>query len=91
MHLLTFPGLDEHGEPVHNSQYRHLWTNAPKENLEFADYSFYEHFGKTIPSFPPREVLRHYIVGRLRKNGVLDNSTKKMTIHLNTVIVNGIV
>ena len=70
---------------MHNSQYRHLWTNAPKENLEFSDYSFYEHFGKAIPSFPPREVLRHYIMGRLHKNGVLDNSSKKMSIHLNTV------
>ena len=24
-------GLDEHGEPVHCSMYRYLWSNGPKE------------------------------------------------------------
>ena len=24
-------GLDEHGEPVHGSMYRYLWSNGPKE------------------------------------------------------------
>ena len=43
--------------PVPNSMYRYLWSNGPKECLEFADYSFDEHFGKPIPSFPPREVF----------------------------------
>jgi trimethylamine monooxygenase len=47
-------GLDEYGEPVHGSMYRHLWSNGPKECLEFADYSFEEHFGKQIASYPPR-------------------------------------
>ena len=51
-------GLDEHGSPVHGGMYRYLWSNGPKECLEFGDYSFDEHFGKAIPSFPPREVLR---------------------------------
>jgi hypothetical protein len=23
-------GLDEHGEPVHSSMYRYLWSNGPK-------------------------------------------------------------
>lgn len=63
-------GTDQYGETVHNSQYRHLWSNGPKECLEFADYSFDEHFGVTIPSYPPREVLRDYIVGRVEKSGV---------------------
>jgi trimethylamine monooxygenase len=44
-------GLDEHGEPVHCSMYRYLWSNGPKEGLEFADYSFEEHFGKQIASY----------------------------------------
>jgi trimethylamine monooxygenase len=61
-------GLDEHGGPVHGSMYRYLWSNGPKEVLEFADYTFEEHFGKPIPSFPPREVLRHYITGRAEKD-----------------------
>lgn len=42
-------GLDLHGEPVHGSMYRYLWSNGPKECLEFANYSFEEHFGRPIP------------------------------------------
>ncbi len=61
-------GLDEHGESVHGSMYRYLWSNGPKEVLEFADYTFEDHYGKPIPSFPPREVLRDYITGRAQKD-----------------------
>ena len=60
-------GLDEHGEAVHGSMYRYLWSNGPKEVLEFGDYSFEEHFGKPIPSYPPRAVLWDYIKGRVEK------------------------
>ena len=60
-------GLDEYGEPVHGSMYRYLWSNGPKECLEFADYTFEEHFGKAIPSYPPRAVLWDYIKGRVEK------------------------
>jgi len=63
-------GLDEFGEPVHGSMYRYLWSNGPKECLEFADYSFEEHFGRPIPSYPPRAVLHDYIAGRVEKSGV---------------------
>ncbi|MBO0906405.1 NAD(P)-binding domain-containing protein [Jiella sonneratiae] len=63
-------GLDEYGEPVHGSMYRYLWSNGPKECLEFADYSFEEHFGRPIPSYPPRAVLHDYIAGRVEKSGV---------------------
>lgn len=65
-------GLDEFGEPVHGSMYRYLWSNGPKEGLEFADYSFEEHFGKAIASYPPRAVLFDYIEGRVKKAGVRD-------------------
>lgn len=65
-------GTDEYGEPVHGSMYRYLWSNGPKECLEFADYSFEEHFGRPIPSFPPRAVLHDYIKGRIDKSGVRD-------------------
>ena len=65
-------GLDEFGEPVHNSMYRYLWSNGPKEGLEFADYSFEEHFGHQIGSYPPRAVLFDYIEGRVTKAGVRD-------------------
>ena len=66
-------GLDEFGEPVHCSMYRYLWSNGPKEGLEFADYSLDEHFGKQIASYPPREVLYDYIEGRVKKAGVRDS------------------
>ncbi len=65
-------GLDEYGEPVHCSMYRYLWSNGPKECLEFADYTFEEHFGKPIASYPPREVLFDYIKGRIEKAGLRD-------------------
>ena len=63
-------GLDENGEPVHCSMYRYLWSNGPKEVLEFADYTFDQHFKQPIPSFPPREVLYDYIVGRAKDAGI---------------------
>ena len=65
-------GLDEYGNPNHGSMYRYLWSNGPKEGLEFADYTFEEHFGKQIASYPPREVLFDYIAGRVKKAGVRD-------------------
>lgn len=65
-------GMDENGEPVHGSMYRYLWSNGPKECLEFADYTFDEHFGRPISSYPPREVLFDYIEGRVKKAKVRD-------------------
>ena len=63
-------GTDKYGEPVHSSMYRNLWSNGPKEVLEFADYTFDEHFGKPISSYPPREVLWDYIDGRVKQSDV---------------------
>lgn len=63
-------GTDEHGEAVHSSMYRFLWSNGPKECLEFADYTFDEHFKQPIPSFPPREALADYIRGRAANSDV---------------------
>lgn len=63
-------GMDGAGESVHSSMYRHLWSNGPKEVLEFSDYTFDEHFGRPISSFPPREVLFDYIAGRVAKSDV---------------------
>ena len=73
-------GLDEHGNPCHGSMYRYLWSNGPKEGLEFADYYFEDHFGKPIASYPPRAVLFDYIEGRVKKAGVRD------MIRFNTVV-----
>ena len=73
-------GIDEYGEPVHCSMYRYLWSNGPKECLEFADYTFDDHFKQPIPSYPPREVLYDYITGRA-KDGDL-----KSWIQFNTAV-----
>jgi len=73
-------GMDQHGEPVHGSMYRYLWSNGPKECLEFPQYTFEEHFGKPIPSFPPREVLFDYLKGRWNKEQI------KHYIKFNTVV-----
>ena len=45
--------------------YHNLWTNSPKEGLEFPDYTFEDHFGKPIPSYPPRSVITDYLKGLL--------------------------
>ncbi len=73
-------GTDEHGNPCHASMYRYLWSNGPKEGLEFADYTFEEHFGKPIASYPPRAVLFDYIKGRVEKAGV------RPWIRFNTIV-----
>ena len=73
-------GSDQYGDPVPNSMYRYLWSNGPKECLEFADYSFDGHFNQPIPSFPPRVVLYDYIIGRAKKANI------KKYIKFNTTI-----
>lgn len=44
--------------------YRNLWTNAPNECHEYADYTLDRHFSKPVPSFVPREIFRDYFIGR---------------------------
>ena len=77
-------GADKNGEGVHCSMYRYLWSNGPKEGLEFADYSFAEHFGRAIASYPPRAVLYDYIIGRVQKadvrQGIRFNTTVRRVI-----------
>src|SRR5699024_1184601 len=63
-------GLDQFGEPVHGSMYRYLWSNGPKECLELSDYTFDEHFGRPISSYPPRAVLFDSIQVRFEKRYV---------------------
>ena len=75
-------GSDQYGDSVHNSMYKYLWSNGPKECLEFADYSFDYHFKKSIPSFPPRAVLHDYILGRAKKANI------KKYIKFNTTVIN---
>jgi len=63
-------GTDKYGEQCHNSMYRYLWSNGPKEVLEMGDYTFAEHYGRPIGSYPPRMVLKDYVLGRGRKNNI---------------------
>ena len=69
-------GVDKYGEPLQNGQYRDLFSNSPKECLEFPDYTFVQHFGKSIPSYPPRPVLRDYQEGYWKLCGVSDSDVK---------------
>ena len=65
-------GVGKYGEPIHGSMYKYLWSNGPKECLEFSDYSFDDHFKKPISSYPPRPVLFDYIQGRIKKSEARD-------------------
>ena len=56
-------GTDKHGEPLHNSMYKDLWINGPKEVFEFPDYTCVQHFKKNLPSYVPRSVLFDYFQG----------------------------
>ena len=55
--------MDENGETVHGSMYENLWSNGPKESIEYGDYTWEEHFGKNVSSYVPREVIEDYIKG----------------------------
>jgi trimethylamine monooxygenase len=75
-------GLDGFGEPVHGSMYKNLFSNGPKEALEVADYTFDEHFKRSIPSYPPRVALLDYICARANKYDL------KPHIRFNSVVRN---
>ncbi|RST27617.1 flavin-containing monooxygenase [Chryseobacterium lacus] len=95
-------GVGKYGEPIHGSMYKYLWSNGPKECLEFSDYSFDDHFEKPISSYPPRPVLFDYIEGRIKKSNAreyirfnttvrwvsYDENTKKFTVVLDDLKIN---
>ncbi|WAR18592.1 SNO1-like protein [Mya arenaria] len=70
--------VDEYGEPAHNTTYKHLWTNGPKEVFEYPDYSFEDHFGKITASYAPRAAIRDYIEGRF---GRIPDLKEKIRFH----------
>ena len=57
-------GIDQNGEVVHGSMYKYLWSNGPKECLEFSNFTMEQHFGKKLPSYPPRPVMEEYLRAR---------------------------
>lgn len=55
-------------DPSHNTQmYEALWTNGPKEGIEFFDYTYDEHFGRQLPIYMPRAALLEYMLARVVK------------------------
>ena len=56
-------GEDKYGEHNHGSMYYDLWSNNPKESLEFPEYTYEQHFGKLLPSYVPRAAMRDYLEG----------------------------
>lgn len=60
----------EVGDTVHQSMYRYHQTNGLNEMLELPDYSFVEHFGHAITSYPPRAVMLDYLQGWASKWGI---------------------
>jgi thioredoxin reductase len=62
----SFEGVEETapGEKLTN-MYEALWTNGPKDNIEFFDYTFQDHFGDApLPVYMPRQPILEYIIGR---------------------------
>ena len=52
------------------NMYEALWTNGPKERIEFFDYTYDDHFGKDVglPCYMPRQPLLEYLVARVTRN-----------------------
>lgn len=49
--------------------YEALWTNGPKESIEFFDYTYDEHFGgRPLPVYMPRQAMLEYMIGRVTKH-----------------------
>jgi len=74
------PGIPQSSQ-THTSMYKDLWSNGPKEvGSEYPDYSHLEHFGKPIPSHPPRAAIADYIRGRAKKYDLTDNIRFKVEV-----------
>lgn len=71
--------------PVHGSMYKHLWSNGPKECLEFPDYTFEQHFGEPVASYPPRLALRDYLLG-YTKHHKIDHNNIRLSTCVKTVV-----
>jgi len=58
------------GDHVHQSMYRYHQTNGLNEMLELPGYSFVQHFGHAITSYPPRAVMLDYLQGWANKMSI---------------------
>ena len=75
-------GVDSNGENIHSGMYNHLFSNGPKECIEFPEYSFENHFGFPLPSYPPYEIIKSYLDGYFNKSDISD------WVRFNTVVRN---
>ena len=67
--LDTRRGEKKELEKETTNMYEALWTNGPKEAIEFFDYTFDEHFGgRPLPVYMPRPALLDYMIGRVTKH-----------------------
>jgi thioredoxin reductase len=49
-----------------------MWSNTPKELMEFYDYTFGDHIKQEAPAFLPRKDLLDYLIARNSVDGALD-------------------
>mmetsp|Transcript_31103 Transcript_31103/g.47193 ORF Transcript_31103/g.47193 Transcript_31103/m.47193 type:complete len:636 (+) Transcript_31103:60-1967(+) len=50
------------------NMYEALWTNGPKEDIEFPDYTYDDHFHQPLPVYMPRQPLLDYMLCRVTRN-----------------------
>jgi len=82
-------GLDDRGEVIPSCMYEGLWTNSPKECLEFAQFTFDDAFGTALPSYITREVILRYLhlfaeKFDLNKYGAFDTIVNNVTFSKET-------
>ena len=94
-------GLDPYGEQVHSSMYRELMINAPKQNIEYPDYSYEDCFVKTENkwwpdvgdmwkyTYCPREVMFIYLKQRVLHYNMYKNIQFKTIVKSVTKEANG--
>ena len=50
------------------NMYEGLWTNGPKEQMEFSDYTYDDHFKSPLPAYLPRQQVLEYIMARVTQH-----------------------
>uniref|UniRef100_A0A7S3VAU8 Uncharacterized protein n=1 Tax=Chaetoceros debilis TaxID=122233 RepID=A0A7S3VAU8_9STRA len=58
----------EKDEDKNAQMYQALWTNANSGNIEFFDYTFLDHFNRSMPLFLPRKHVLEYMIARVTQH-----------------------
>jgi len=64
--------------------YDGMWINAPKENFEFEEYTFDDHFGRPMPSYITRSQVLGYLEGATKD--AIDTYTSNGSIIFETEV-----